>query len=399
VRRPTVLHVTDRLGVGGAELVIAGLVRELAEQGLAESIVCTATPRDADPGLVAELRRHARVVVTLDRRHLFDARMTAALARLIGRQEIDVVHSHPGTAHVHARAAAALRGRPHVTTVHTPPGPEIEDSRARLLSDAMTWRYSARIVAPSQSIAGAYARSTGVAAERMCVIGNAPAAHRVGAPAELARLDRELRAGDVGGLVLCVARLVPAKAIDQLVRACVELRARAPGVRLVVAGSGPCEAELRALIADLGLGDTVRLLGRRDDVGSLLAVADVFCLPSRHEGVPLSVLEAMAAGVPCVATAVGGVTELIEHRRTGLVVPPDSPDALTDAIGELLADPAGAGRIGEAARTRVERDWSAAVQARRYAELYGELAAVCGGSRRRSGRSARSCASGPVPEP
>jgi glycosyltransferase involved in cell wall biosynthesis len=156
-------------------------------------------------------------------------------------------------------------------------------------------------------------------------------------------------------------------------RACVELRVRLPGVRLVVAGAGPCEAELRALVAELCLEQTVLLLGRRDDVGSLLAVADAFCLPSRHEGVPLSVLEAMAAGVPCVATAVGGVPEIVEHRRTGLVVAPGSPAALADALGELLSDPAAAARIGAAARAKVEREWSASVVARRYAALYGEL--------------------------
>jgi glycosyltransferase involved in cell wall biosynthesis len=372
-RPPTVLHVTDQLGVGGAELVMSGLVRELAEQGLAESIVCTATTRNADPGLLADLRQHARAVVTLDRRHLFDVRMTGMLARIIGREAIEIVHSHPGTAHVHARAAAVLRRRPHVTTVHTPPGPEIEDSRARMLSDALTWPASARIVAPSQLIADAYARSTRTPAGRMRVIVNAPAAHRVGAVAELGRLDRELRPPG-GTIVLCVARLVAAKAIDDLVHACVELRAHVPGVRLLVAGGGPCEPELRALIDELGLRDTVLLLGPRDDVGSLLAVADVFCLPSRHEGVPLSVLEAMAAGVPCVATAVGGVPEILEHRRTGLLVRPGSPAALSGALLELLTDSAGAARIGAAAREMVAREWSPAVQARRYAALYGELA-------------------------
>jgi glycosyltransferase involved in cell wall biosynthesis len=380
---PTVLHVTDHLALGGAELVLAGLVGELNRQHLARSIVCTATPQNADERLLQEVRSNAAAVVTLDRRHLYDVRMTGMLARMIARRRIDIVHSHPGTAHVHARAAALLCGRPHLTTLHTAPGPEIEDSRPRMLSDALSWPASALIVAPSTGIAQAYRRRTGVNPDRMRVIVNAPIARRAAPSARVTALRAEL-IGEGTTLVLCVARLVAAKAVDDLIRAAGALRERMPGVRVAVAGDGPCEPELRDLIEQLDLERHVSLLGRRDDIGSLLAACDAFCLPSRHEGVPVSLLEAMAAGVPCVATAVGGVPEIVRDGESGLLVKPGAPSELAGALTRLLDDGPLAQRLAATARGVVAREWSAAAQARRYAALYAELL----------GRASRRVASG-----
>jgi glycosyltransferase involved in cell wall biosynthesis len=119
---------------------------------------------------------------------------------------------------------------------------------------------------------------------------------------------------------MCVARLQPEKGIDELIDVAAELHALVPDARVFVAGEGPEETRLRDRVANERRGDAITLLGRRGDVGELLAAADAFCLPSRHEGVPLSLLEAMAAGLPCVATAVGGIPGLVTDGFSGLVV-------------------------------------------------------------------------------
>jgi glycosyltransferase involved in cell wall biosynthesis len=140
-------------------------------------------------------------------------------------------------------------------------------------------------------------------------------------------------------------------------------------VHLVIAGEGRCRPALERQVAGLGRGSSIHLLGARHDVGALLGAADVGALSSDWEGMPLFLLECMALGVPVAATAVGGVPELIEHDRTGLLVPPRDPAALAAAIGALLEDPARARRIAAAAATRV-RDLTIEAVALRFAEFY-----------------------------
>ena len=117
----------------------------------------------------------------------------------------------------------------------------------------------------------------------------------------------------------------------------------------------------------------MRLLGPRADVGEVLASADAFCLPSHHEGVPLSMLEGMEAGLPCVVTAVGGIPDVATDGVTALLVPPRAPDALAAALTRVLTDAPLAAALGSAGERLVRERYSLASVARRYAEVYGEL--------------------------
>lgn len=169
------------------------------------------------------------------------------------------------------------------------------------------------------------------------------------------------------GPVLCVARLVPKKGIDTLLRAIALL----DGSTLEVIGDGPLAADLRALAAALGNADRVSFLGAlpSSGVAEALGRCSVFALPCRvtgdgdRDGIPTALLEAMAHGVPVVSTAVVGIPEVVQHGRTGLLVPPDDPDALAGAIATIESDPAVAARLGAAGRrlvaTRFDPDASA----------------------------------------
>jgi glycosyltransferase involved in cell wall biosynthesis len=371
---PRVLHVTDHLQPGGAERMFAGLVVELDRAGRARSVVCTATSARADRALVASIVAHTERAVALERRKLYDPRLTVGLARVARRHGVQLIHSHPGTAHGHARLAARTLGLPHVTTLHTIPGPEIEDSAPRMLVDRWTVGWSDAIVAPSPRVARAYAEAHGLPVDRLHVVPNVPMAQRAAPGFDRTAVRAGLGVtGDAARLVVCLARLAEAKAVDDLARATAHLRDRVPGVRVLVAGAGPREDAIRALADDLGLGDAFALLGHRDDVGELLAAADAFCLPSRHEGLPVSLVEAMEAGLPCVATATGGVPDLVADHETGLLVAPGAPADLAQALTSVLTDAPLARRLGEAARAHVAREHSPAVAAGRYGDLYEEL--------------------------
>jgi glycosyltransferase involved in cell wall biosynthesis len=121
--------------------------------------------------------------------------------------------------------------------------------------------------------------------------------------------------------------------------------------------SKPFVPEVKRLAKSLGVSEHLLLLGERNDVPRLLGMADLFCLPSREEQLPLAVLEAMSAGLPIVATRVGGLPECIEHRQHGLLVPPEDPTALSTAINELLGDPSLGERLGAAAVARIAAEF------------------------------------------
>lgn len=146
-----------------------------------------------------------------------------------------------------------------------------------------------------------------------------------------------------------------------------------PDARVVIAGRGQEEENLLRLASELGITERVHLLGLRDDIERVLAAADVFVQPSLSEGLPLAILEAMAAGRPIVATRVGGVAEAVVHGETGLLIEPAAPEELTSVLKELLAAPERLEAMGKAARMRAEAEFSVRAMAERYAEIYGEL--------------------------
>jgi glycosyltransferase involved in cell wall biosynthesis len=173
-----------------------------------------------------------------------------------------------------------------------------------------------------------------------------------------------------------VAVLRPEKALDVLVAAVSLLAAEFPHLRVVIAGGGPEEARLRALVRELGLDKTIMLLGLRRDVADVLAAVDVVALSSDREGTPLAVMEAMAAAKPVVATRVGGIPDLIEDGVHGLLVPPRDPSALAGALGRLLRDAQLRKELGRRGQERQRREFDVGVAVQRVETIYEELVAA-----------------------
>lgn len=187
--------------------------------------------------------------------------------------------------------------------------------------------------------------------------------------------DRALRQAiggpEEGPMVLVVARLDPQKGHRHLLAAAREI----PDAVFVFAGDGPLRPALEAMACDLGLRERVRFLGERSDVADLLAACDVFVLPSLYEGLPISVLEAMAARRPVIATAIGGTDEAVDDGETGLLVPPADPTSLAAALRRVLADGELRARMGQAGHARVVERFSARIMVRRVLDVYELLSA------------------------
>ena len=170
--------------------------------------------------------------------------------------------------------------------------------------------------------------------------------------------------------VITVANLRAEKSHETLIAAAAKLAPSHPSLRFTVVGAGSRRGELEALARARGVENIVEFLGHRDDVPALLAAADLFVLPSRSEAFPNGAIEAMAAGLPVIASGVGGLLDLIEHDRTGVLVPPCNPDAVADAIASLVADPARAHRLGANARAEVVKRYSFDRMTHSFEELY-----------------------------
>jgi glycosyltransferase involved in cell wall biosynthesis len=231
---------------------------------------------------------------------------------------------------------------------------------------ALLTRCLHRHVAVSRFVAGRLHDRFSVPMARIVVIPNAVEPPPAATPD--ARLRADIAGDDGTPLALTVARLDAQKGIAHLVDAA----AMVPDVVFAIAGDGPDRAALESRAAQLGVSSRVRFLGHRRDVPALLAVADLFVLPSLYEGFPLSVLEAMAAGVPVVATAVGGTDELVSSD-TGTLVAPADPRALADGIRTVLADREGAARRAASARDHVLATHSAAAMVASMSALYESL--------------------------
>jgi protein-tyrosine-phosphatase len=187
---------------------------------------------------------------------------------------------------------------------------------------------------------------------------------------------RELGLDDASLVIGAVGRLAPVKGHASFLEAAKLIVQEEPRARFLIVGNGPLQRHLRAQAAQLGVSEACLFLGDRADVYDLVSAMDVFVLPSLNEGIPMALLEAMALNRPVVATDVGGVPEVLEHRVTGLLVSPGDPRGLADACLNLLANPAWAGRLGQQARHAVESRFTLERSGRELVEAYRSVAAI-----------------------
>ena len=187
--------------------------------------------------------------------------------------------------------------------------------------------------------------------------------------ADRSEIRREIGLENGGPMLLSVGRLVYQKGHEYLVHAMPQVLRRYPRAKAVICGEGALRPDLERQIGELGLQSSVKLLGNRNDVGPFLASADLFVLPSRWEGLPVALLEAMGAGLPVVATRVEGVDEVVEDERQGLLVPPEDSDALASALLQLIGDPQLRSRMGEAARRRIQAHYTLDIMCDKYFKI------------------------------
>ena len=357
----SIIHVLSSLGVGGQERVALDLAIGQRARGHRVGVISLAPPPDG--AMVDEFREHGIAIDRVAKRDGLDASLVPRLVRALRRYRADVVHTHNPLPLIYGAPAARLAG---AAAIHTKHGVNPGSRGHRLLRRAAARLTHAFVAVSDTTMAQAKAQHD-VALAKLHTIAN-------GIRLERYRPDRDTRAAvraelglDDAWVVGTVGRLDPYKNQALLVRAIAPLLSER--VRLVIVGDGPSRAEVEAAVAGLAEPRWVVMTGARKDVPRLMPAFDVFALSSRSEGLPLVVPEAMAAGLPIVTTAVGGLPTVIDEGATGLLVPVDEA-SLGAALATLAADREGAREMGTRARQVALERYSADRMVDAYLALY-----------------------------
>ena len=363
-----VVHIVPMLSPGGAERVAVHIVRGLNRQRYEPVVVSYAGRLECD---LDRLLDEAGVEVRyLGKRPGFDYRMYARIRAALRDSRPDIVHTH---LHVFRYAMPFLLLRKKVSLLHT-----VHNLAEREIEPRLRWlqRYALKHGVVPVAVGGKVADSLGrlYGIQRCRVIPNGIPTDRYAKP-QMPRKEWRAREGfrenDV--LFVCVARFAPQKNHALLVKAFAQGSASNPHAHLVLVGEGALRDRLEEQAKSLGLARQVHFLGLRTDIPDVLGGTDVFVLSSDYEGNPLSVMEAMAAGLPIVSTAAGGVPDLFENGKEGYLVQPGDFQGFSNSMGTLLRNREARQSLGMAAARRARKNYDVSTMVQAYEEVYESL--------------------------
>jgi L-malate glycosyltransferase len=362
-----ILQLLQGLAIGGIERMVLDLVFACPPPDF-ETRFCTF---DREGQLAREVTERGMEIHFRKRHGSLDARFVFWLAAILRRHRIRILHAHNATAFFYGAAAATLApGTRFLYTEHDRAFPT--SWRERGLHALLARRVNA-VVTVSSTLRDNLVRYEGFPRDRVHVIKNGVRLRPAGQSRASMRAALDLGDRPTAGII---ARIAPVKNHALLLESWKQVVERIPDAVLLVVGNGSQEPRIRSLAGELGLGDTVRFLGFRLDIPEILQALDVFVLSSLSEGLSLTLLEAEAAGLPIVATQVGGNPEVVDDGKSGILVPSGEPVALADALARLLQDPTLRARMGATGRDIYRGQFTLDSMVRGYQRLYRRLAGV-----------------------
>jgi glycosyltransferase involved in cell wall biosynthesis len=358
-----IVQLIDLLDIGGAQKLLVTFAEAL--QGSEHRLTVVSLQPIRENTFNDQLRALNVPIVTFPANKLFDLPRLRRVVQFLRRERVDVVHTHLAYANIIGNIAGRLTGVAVVSSLHN-----ISPGKHALRARIEAWllvHAARRVIGVGEIVAAAHRER--LRGQTIVPIPNAVAEVPPLPPDGREALRRELAGDPSRPIVLAVGRLTEQKGYPDMIAAFAEVQCVHPHALLVIAGSGGLHDQLAAQIAAAGLDQQVELLGPRSDVPQLLAASDLFVSSSWWEGLPVAVLEAMAAGLPVVATSVGDVPQVVV-AGTGLVVPPRDPQALAAALRSLLENRAHAQALGQAARDHIARHYSPAAWVDQILEIY-----------------------------
>lgn len=348
------------------QVVFAQAIREHSD---IELTVVSLRENNQDTNIPSQIEAAGAHVVYFSAKKLCNPVRLLRLINFLRRENFDVVHTHLPSSNVLGTIAGRLAGRPVISAIRN----SRDDTWGRLSVllgkvETFTLRYlSHQVMAVGYATAAAQQHRLGN--KQITPVPNALRTTPLLLPDKRNQIRTELVGDPVKPLLISTGRLVPQKGYGDLLTAFAEVHKQHPEAVLVIAGEGPLHNELTERIDTLGLKEYVNLLGFRKDVSLLLAASDIFISSSHWEGLSVSILEAMAAGLPVVATNVSDTPQVVVEG-TGHVVPPHEPTLLADAICSLLSNPPQRHSFGSAARAFIEKNHNPAAWADKILDMY-----------------------------
>lgn len=360
---PVVLHLLESGGLYGIERMLLSLLPALRQRGVMAELVCIGAA-DSPARDIGDAAQALGIRVSyLGFRGRLSVSGLARLSRLLDDRGADVLHLHGYKAAILGGLLARLKRLPAVATYHAEAFRHAQVATYVRL-EAPVLRRLDQVVAVSEPIASEL-RARGVAPARIRVIANGIEDPNTG-------VDTSTREPNDRRL-LVVGRLVDGKNVDLLIDVVSRLHSTDDEVSLVVAGDGPRRDALAERARTCGVSSSVQFLGFTPHLRDTYARGGIFVLPSRTEGMPIALLEAMAHGLPIVATSVGSIPSVVRDGVEGLIVPPDDGEALERAIRHVLSDASLRTAIGARARARFMERYQASAMGAAYSELYAEM--------------------------
>lgn len=350
-----VLHIALQIETGGMEKLLVEFARCANRNQYDLRFLSIERCRS----IADEILAQGWPIETLAERPGLRPRLVLRLAKIFREVRPDIVHTHNTKPLIYAGPAARMAGVRRI--VHTRHGQRFGASRSETTLFRLASYTADRIVTVSHDSAR-LSRDEGIASNKITTIWNGINVERF-----------NYLGPQIAGPAIMVGRLSPEKDVESLIRAVAIITREEPSFRLQIAGDGERMPDLRRLAADLGVEGAVRFLGEVQDIPALLARASLFVLSSLTEGISLTLLEAMARGLPVVATRVGGNTEVVSEGQTGLLVSAQSPPELAAAMLSLYRDPAARRSMGKAGRSRVELHFEVRRMVAEYERLYLRL--------------------------
>jgi glycosyltransferase involved in cell wall biosynthesis len=369
-RKPvTICQLLHTLKTGGAEVLAARLARQLRDR-FRFLFVCL----DACGELGEALRQEGFPVSVIERKAGLDWRCPLRLARLFREERVDVIHAHQYTPFFYGITARLLYRRAGVLFTehgrHYPDHPR----RKRMIANRLLLGRRDRVIGVGEAVRKALIDNEGIPPYRAEVIYNGVDLSVFSEGSFDRKATRkELGLNETDLVILQVARLDYLKDHATAVRTLARVLPVIPQARLVLVGEGPEEAGIRKVVEELGVREQVKFLGLRQDVARILAAGDVFLLTSISEGIPLTVIEAMGAALPVVATRVGGLPEVVEEGLTGFLASRSDDAALSDHLVRLLSDSELRKHLGEQGRTRAQARFTESRMHEEYVRVYESM--------------------------
>jgi glycosyltransferase involved in cell wall biosynthesis len=361
----TILHAIETAGPGGAETVVLELASHLDPSRFRS--IAILPPGNWLPQALQGRGIPTRVVKS---KSWHDSRLLRTMTELIRKERVDLIHSHLPDQNFYSCIAGLFTRRKTIVTYHGDLPPSRNGRTRRAFKEWIVRHTASKIVVVSEYLKGSLLKA-GAPREKLVRIYNGIDSSRYSvSPGGVLR--RELGCLPGSQIIGMVANMRKSKGLEYFVRAARIVSESFPQTHFVVAGETEIEMEkkLSCLVRELSLDDRFTFLGFREDIPQVLAEFDVFALASVSEGLSIATIEAMASGRPVVVTRSGGPQEIVEDRKTGLLVPPADPHALASGICELLRSPQLAERLGKSARAEAESRFSRNRMVREYESLY-----------------------------